>query len=129
MERRTRQRADVMAKARAGDAAAVKGLLDLLASDEIPAWKASASLVLDQWTGQSAVRDALTLQLQHEHPLVRTSAIRALEGAAADPGSSTRHALRPMLKDPSRGVRVSAAWALRDEVDLASPLAKTCCTC
>ena len=124
MERRTRQRADVMSKARAGDAAAVKGLLDLLASDEIPAWKASASLVLDQWTGQSAVRDALTLQLQHEHPLVRTSAIRALEGVAADPASSTRHALRPMLKDPSRGVRVSAAWALRDEVDLASPAGK-----
>lgn len=124
MERRTRQRADTLAKAREGNAAAVPALLALLAGDEIPAWKATASLMLDQWAGQSAVRDALTLQLQHEHPLVRTSAIRSLEGLAADPSSSTRNALRPLLTDPSRSVRVSAAWALRDEVDLESPTGK-----
>jgi hypothetical protein len=55
------------------------GLVDLLGSDEIPHWKASATLLLDRWIGEPAVQTAVSAQLQHAHPLVRQSAIRTLE--------------------------------------------------
>ena len=122
MERRTRQRATLMAQARQGNVAARDGLVALLGSDEIPYWKASASLLLDQWLDQPAVQQAVTAQLKHEHPLVRQSAARSLEPLLQNPG--VRGSVTPLLNDPSRNVRVTAAWALRESLDLESVAGK-----
>ncbi len=122
MNRKTRTRATLIAKARQGDPSARDGLIALLDTDEIPHWKASASLVLDRWATEPPVISALQKQLQHTHPLVRQSAARTLEPALQAPG--VRSDLEKLLTDPARSVRVTAAWALRDSIDLSSAAAK-----
>lgn len=122
MNRKTRTRATLIAKARQGDAEARVGLIELLGSDEIPHWKASATLLLDRWIDQSDAQTAVTAQLQHAHPLVRTSAIRTLEPMLQN--GAIRSSIEPLLADPVRGVRVSAAWALRDSLRLDSAAGK-----
>ena len=122
MNRKTRTRATLIAKARQGDESARDGLIALLDSDETPHWKASASLVLDRWVDQPPVTEALRSQLKHEHPLVRQSAARSLEPALQAPG--VRSSMEALLNDPARSVRVTAAWALRDSVNLESAAGK-----
>jgi len=122
MDRKTRTRAILIAKARLGDDEARSGLVDLLGSDEIPHWKASATLLLDRWIDQPSVQIAVTAQLQHAHPLVRESAIRTLEPMLQS--GSIRSSIEPLLNDPARSVRVSAAWALRESLHLDSPAGK-----
>lgn len=122
MERKTRQRATLVAKARQGDDSARDGLVALLGSDEIPHWKATATLLLDRWVNQPDVLSAVTAQLQHEHPHVRQSAVRTLEPMLQSGG--VRSDVEPLLNDPVRGVRVAAAWALRDSLNLDSAAAK-----
>lgn len=122
MNRKTRTRATLIAKARQGDAEARDGLVELLGSDEIPHWKASATLLLDRWIDQPSVQTTVTAQLQHAHPLVRESAIRTLEPVTQE--GSIRSAIEPLLNDPVRGVRVSAAWALRDTLNIDSASGK-----
>ncbi len=119
MNRKTRTRATLIAQARQGNEEARSGLVDLLGSDETPHWKASATLLLDRWIDQPAVQTAVTAQLQHSHPLVRESAIRTLEPMLQS--GAVRSAIEPLLKDPARSVRVSAAWALRESLNLDSP--------
>ncbi len=122
MNRATRSRATLIAKARQGDETARDGLIALLGSEETPHWKASASLLLDRWADQPAVQQALSQQLQHPHPLVRQSAIRSLEPVLATPG--LRSQVEGLLEDPVRSVRTTAAWALRDSVSLDSAAGK-----
>lgn len=122
MERPTRQRATLIAKARQGDVSARQGLVELLRGDETAPWKASATLVLDRWIQMPDVQQAVTAQLQHAHPLVRQSAVRTLEPMLQD--SAVRSSIQPLLKDPVRGVRVAAAWALRDSLDVDSAAGK-----
>ena len=121
-KRKTRVRADLIAKARQGDDSARDGLVALLSSDEIPYWKASASVLLERWIGEPAVQSAVTAQLQHVHPLVRQSAVHALEAMA--PSGSIRSQIEPLLDDPVRSVRSTAAWALRDSLNLDSTAGK-----
>ncbi|MBB5035625.1 tetratricopeptide repeat protein [Prosthecobacter vanneervenii] len=118
MDRRTRTRATLIAKARQGNDEAREGLVALLGSDEIPHWKASATLLLDRWIDQPSVQSAVLAQLQHTHPLVRESAVRTLEPMLQE--GSVRKAIEPLLNDKVRGVRVTAAWALRESLHLDS---------
>jgi tetratricopeptide (TPR) repeat protein len=122
MDRKTRTRATLIAKARQGDEESRYGLVDLLSSDEIPHWKASATLLLDRWIDQPSVQTAVVAQLQHAHPLVRESAIRTLEPMLQS--GSIRSAIEPLLNDPVRSVRVSAAWTLRESLNLDSASGK-----
>ena len=122
LNRKTRSRTTLIAQARQGNPEARDGLLTLLESDEIPHWKASACLVLDRWVMEPRVITALQNQLSHEHPLVRQSAARSLEAALEAPG--VRAGLNKLLLDPARSVRVTAAWALRESLDLDSTAAK-----
>lgn len=117
MERKTRQRARVIAKARAGSDDARQGLLDILGSDEIPHWKASALLLLERWIHEPRVSDAVAGQAAHEHPLVRSAAARVLEGSITAGRSEHRPQIEKMLDDPARSVRTAAAWTLRDSLD------------
>jgi tetratricopeptide (TPR) repeat protein len=113
MERPTRLRAQVLARARQGEVSAREALLGLLSGNESGYWKAAAANLLAQWAGESSVRDALLKALGDPDPLVREQAVRALEPLAAQADSRVVTALRKMLDDPTRSVRVSAAWALR----------------
>ncbi|HCN29807.1 MAG TPA: ammonia-forming cytochrome c nitrite reductase subunit c552 [Verrucomicrobiales bacterium] len=118
MERHTRKRAFAMAEARQGKASGRDGLLALLQSDEIPHWKASATLTLDRWISEPRVQEAVAAQLDHPHPLVRQSAARVIEPALAD--GRIRSRVEKLLEDTARSVRVTAAWALRETLDPAS---------
>jgi tetratricopeptide (TPR) repeat protein len=116
MERLTRRRAQVIARARAGDPAAREPLLELLESNESSYWKGVAAGLLGQWVARPEIRDALLKSLQDAHPLVREQAVRALEPMAGQTGTGVGPALRRLLDDPVLSVRVAAAWALRNDL-------------
>jgi tetratricopeptide (TPR) repeat protein len=124
MERPTRHRATLIAKARQGDPSAREGLVEVLQTERIPHWRASAALLLDQWSSEAPVRTALLAQLTHDHPLVRNSVIRSLESLVLSGDSAVKTAVEKALVDPVRSVRVAAAWALRDTLALDSVAAK-----
>jgi Flp pilus assembly protein TadD len=117
-DRPSRTRALLVASARRGDPPAREGLIRMLASEEIPAWKASACHLLERWVMDPAVTQALLGQISHASPLVREAAVRALGAATRQADSTVKNALQPLLEDPIRSVRVAAAWALCDTLDL-----------
>lgn len=119
LDRPARWRTRVIAAARAGNESARSGLLELLTAETNTYWQAVATGLLGRWGGETAVAATLRRQLAHPHPLVRERAVRALEPwLTAD--SETAVALAPLLEDPVRCVRLAAAWALRDRLDLNS---------
>ncbi len=124
MERRTRQRGKIMANARAGRDEARDGLLGILGGDETPYWKASAVRMLERWVGEHGVSSAVIAQTEHAHPLVRANAVKTLEPLVAQHRNDAENALSPLLDDPSRIVRTTTAWALRDHLDLNSAAGK-----
>jgi tetratricopeptide (TPR) repeat protein len=124
MERPTRQRAEWMALARRGDDSAREPLLAMLAGPENPYWQAVAAGLLDQWIGDEKVNDALIKSLTHGDPLVRATAVRVLEPLVESPGSLAAGEVRKLLSDPSRNVRINAAWALRAELDTNSTVGR-----
>ncbi|MES2475594.1 MAG: HEAT repeat domain-containing protein [Verrucomicrobiota bacterium] len=116
-----RARALLVARARQGNPAARDGLVALLASEPIAAWRGSAIHLLRRWVREPAVNSALVKRLSDDSPLVREAAVRALGEAvqnAAD--ASLADAIRPLLDDPIRAVRIAAAWALCESLDLSS---------
>jgi tetratricopeptide (TPR) repeat protein len=119
-DRPSRTRALTVANARRGDPAAREQLIKMLATEEIPAWKATACHLLERWVMDPAATQALLGQLAHASPLVREAAVRTLGQRARANNASVRSALQPLLEDPIRSVRIAAAWALCDTLDLAS---------
>jgi tetratricopeptide (TPR) repeat protein len=124
MERATRERTKWIALARKGDVAAQKPLMELLAGRESEYWRAVAAGMLGQWIAEPKVRDALLKALKDPHPLVREQAVRALEPALAQPTSTLVSAMLDRLDDPSRSVRVAAAWAQRANLPAGSKAAE-----
>ena len=108
MNRPSRQRAQTIAAARAGDARAVDGLLALLRDDPNPYWQAVAVGMLYPWAAEPRVASALTAAATHAHPLVRANVAAALTAAPV---------LQRLLDDPVRAVRYAAAWSMRGELD------------
>lgn len=117
MDRPSRRRTRAMAAARAGQEDAVPVLLELLGSPEVPYWKASAMALLEPWVGQPRVRDALMAACAEAHPLVRYRAVQTLGPLVEARDPKVVEVVRARLRDESRSVRFSAAWALRDAVD------------
>ena len=123
MNRPSRERARWMAAAGNREAGAQNRLIGLLADTNQPAyWRAAAVTFLSRLAMEPATQTALLAQLKNEHPLIREKAVRALEPALAD--TNVFAALKPMLNDPLRNVRVAAAWVLRATVDLQSQAGK-----
>jgi tetratricopeptide (TPR) repeat protein len=120
MERPTRRRAQIIAAARKGEAGARDGLLGLLATEEIPYWRAVAAGLLESWVGEPAVGSALTRGLADTNALVRAECVRALEPLVEANAPAAIDSIHQRLNDPARNVRVAAAWALRSSVDPAS---------
>ena len=119
MNRPTRERARWIAAAENGQAGAKDKLIGLLAdTNQPPYWRAVATTFLAQWANDPASQAALLSQLKNEHPLVRERVVRSLEPATGE--TNVLSALKPMLNDPLRNVRVAAAWVLRGTVDMHS---------
>ncbi len=121
MQRHTRERAQIIARARTGEASSPTNLVHLLETEEIPYWRAVAANLLGSWAADREVTPALLRGLNDTNAMVRSACVRALNPLAAD--STISSALQKKLSDPRRNVRVAAAWALRATLDLSSPAA------
>jgi tetratricopeptide (TPR) repeat protein len=120
MNRPTRARAMLVGKARQGDPAAREGLIAHLKTEPIAAWKATACHLLERWALDPDTANALLAQTKDASPLVREAAVRSLIHPVRQNNESIKAALKPLLDDPVRSVRVAAAWALVDTLDLKS---------
>ena len=117
MERPTRERARVLARARAGQREAVNGLMKMAREEAIPYWRAVAVLMLRHWTEETNVTGVLLERVHDPHSLVRAMAARALDVPAAQGNPPATQALSQLLGDPVRAVRVDAVWSLRRRVE------------
>ncbi len=124
MERPTRKRALLIASARRGEPAAREGLIEMLKTEPIATWQATACHLLERWAFDEGASKALVDQLENKSPLVREAALRSLVYQCRENNSAIRDAVTPMLDDPIRSVRVAAAWALVDTLDLNSKAGK-----
>jgi len=120
MDRPTRARAQSVARARNGEPDAGEAVLRLLDREEIPYWRAVLTELLEASVSKSGVTQALLRGLEDTNALVRGSAARVLETAFSSGAPGVDTALRRHLTDPSRNVRVAAAWSLRSVLDLQS---------
>jgi tetratricopeptide (TPR) repeat protein len=116
MDRPYRERARVIARAKQLDDSAVDPLLEMLASDEIPYWRAVAAGMLDPWINQPRVIGGLLGQLANTNALVRLNALRTLAPLAQAGNEAVKGAVQAALEDPVRSVRYQAAAALSGEV-------------
>jgi tetratricopeptide (TPR) repeat protein len=120
VERPSRQRTRSIAAARIAHPAARDPLLALIQSDEIPYWRAVATGLLDTWIADPQVRKLLLENLMDPDPLVRSAATSSLEPLVQTGDQHVESALRRLLNDPMRSVRLRAAWALRANINTES---------
>ena len=118
LNRPSRTRALLIGRARRGDPTAREGLIALLKTEPIPAWQATICHLLGRWAGDADSTTALLGVLKNPSPLVREAAVRSLVPQAHQQNETVRKAIQPLLDDPLRSVRVAAAWALVDKLDL-----------
>ncbi|MBI5388293.1 MAG: ammonia-forming cytochrome c nitrite reductase subunit c552 [Verrucomicrobia bacterium] len=121
MERPARARTRLVAQARAGRRDSVGGLTRLAREEPIPYWRAVATLLLRRWVEDAGVQAAIVERAQDTNALVRTMAARALDALAGQGVATVDQTLARLLNDPSRAVRIDAAWALRRTLDTNSP--------
>ena len=117
MERSTRARAQVIARARSGVTNSAPDLLRLLRIETNSLWRAASANLLRHWAGDPKVTAALLSSAGDPDPLVRSMSVRALEPLAQSGGQPVQLALRSRLDDPIRSVRIDAAWALHAGLD------------
>lgn len=111
LDSRQRARARAVSAAQAEQPLATESLLKLLASEDIPAWRATYLDLLAPVAQQPAVHAAAVHALGANAPLERAAAVRALQ-----PLPDAKPLIRPLLLDPVRLVRLDAALALTDEL-------------
>ncbi len=112
MKSRQRERARAVAAAQAHAPDGAEKLLALIATEEVPAWQATMLLLTRNYLGsEPRVLLAARGAAKHPDPLVRSAAAQIL--AAAPQEAAT---LRPLLGDPTRLVRLDAAWPLSAEL-------------
>jgi tetratricopeptide (TPR) repeat protein len=116
MERPSRARTLLMARAKSGDAKAPAELVQFIRSETNSFWRAVAAGFLRRWSAEPDVTRALVASANDVDPLVRAVAVRSLEPLGAR-GPGVDVALRSRLSDGSRAVRIDAAWALRHSLD------------
>jgi tetratricopeptide (TPR) repeat protein len=121
MQRHTRERAQIIARARNGDETSPSNLVHLLQTEEIPYWRAVAAHLLGSWPEDKLVRPALMQGLNDTNAMVRSACVRSLAPLVED--EVVARALQPRLQDLRRNVRVATAWALRATLDTNSPAA------
>jgi tetratricopeptide (TPR) repeat protein len=118
LDSRQRQRTRVVVAAQAVAPAAVDKLLEFIASEEVPAWRATLILLARPYAARDPRVIAIARDnLKHPDPLVRSAAVQLLAGFPAEAAT-----LRPLLQDPVRLVRLDAAWPLSAELPADSPV-------
>jgi predicted CXXCH cytochrome family protein len=105
MERPSRERARLVARARAGDPRVTKPIIDFFKTEPNPAWRAALVSMLEGREPDHTVQDFLAVAASDESPLVRAAAVRTLGSARAD-------VLKQATSDSSRNVRISSSWQL-----------------
>lgn len=117
MNRWSRERTIAIAHGKEGESEAVSGLLKIFKTEKIPLWRAAAINLLKRWSFNPEALNAILSASEDDSPLVRAMSARALEPFAQNPDSVPYAALKRLLNDKSRSVRVQAAWALRSSLD------------
>jgi Flp pilus assembly protein TadD len=122
MERPSRGRTRILARAKAGDAATPEKLIRLMRSETNGFWRAVSAGFLRRWAAESNVTTALIAATRDPHALVRAMSVRSLEPLAAhapnpDAPQPAVIAVRKELEDSSRAARIDSAWALRSSLD------------
>ncbi len=105
LARPSRERARLVARARAGDSSIDQEVINFYQTEPNAAWRATLISLLEGRENRPAVADFLASNLSEESPLVRAAAVRSL-------GAERKDLLETSLADPSRNVRVTAAWTL-----------------
>ncbi|MCS6860099.1 MAG: tetratricopeptide repeat protein, partial [Abditibacteriales bacterium] len=123
-KRHSAKRARWIAAARVGDESAIAPLTQMARQEKIALWRAVAVGLLERWAGDEKVLPVLLESASDPDALVRGTAARALEPLAGREHPEVNDALRRLLQDPVRSVRVAAAWALRAELELNSVAGK-----
>jgi len=100
-----RERARAIAAAYNGEAQ-IPVLLELAGRAENPTWRATYTGLLAPYASDPRVQAFMQAQLDHDSPMVRSRAVRAL---GQDPQSLG--AIYPMMEDTSRSVRLAATNA------------------
>ncbi len=113
MNRPTRVRAQWVAEARAGATNTPGNMLRILNEEKIPLWRAVAAGFLKFHGSEPGVGAALVKAASDPNPLVRYSAAQSLEFVPPQAYPAVESTLRFLLVDPSRAVRVRAAWSQR----------------
>lgn len=116
MNSRQRERARAVAAAQASKPDAATRLLALIATEDVPAWKATMTLLTRNYASDPRVVDAARAATRDADPLVRSAGVQVLSSLPREVP-----ALRPLLHDSSRLVRLDAAWPLSSEIPDASP--------
>ncbi|MDQ5980006.1 MAG: Tetratricopeptide repeat protein [Verrucomicrobiota bacterium] len=107
LDSRQRARARAVAAAQAGAPSAADQLVELLRSEDIPAWRATYLSLLPGLPDARAAIPAAEAALRAGDPMERAAAARFFAGSA-----EAARLLTPLLADPVRLVRLDAAWAL-----------------
>ena len=118
LDRPTRHRAILIARARRGEPDARDGLIRMLTSEEIAIWRATACHLLMRWAMDPAATRALLARLEDSSPLVREAAASTLMHQARANHAEVVAAMEKLLDDEIRSVRIAAAWALVGHLDL-----------
>lgn len=106
------RRADAFTAAHKGDASAVPALLAILSNPEEPPYiRANAAGYLGTFPNDPTAYDAVFHAIGDADPLVRSMAAGAIRPRAAQ-REAVAPALLPLLRDPLRTVRMSAALAM-----------------
>jgi tetratricopeptide (TPR) repeat protein len=124
LDRHTRRRAQWIARAREGDQSVVPHLLKMAAEEELPLWRAVATHLLRRWAHDPSTATVIVARTGDADPLVRANAANSLESTIQNAGPAANSALRRLLDDPVRLVRVQAAWTLRESLDPATVAGK-----
>ena len=117
MNRPSRDRARILARAKQGDDQVVDSLVALLQTETNGFWRAVSAGMLRRWSQQPKVASALLAATADDNSLVRSMSLRALEPLAAAREPAVEAAFRKRLDDPIRGVRLDAAWGLHRWLD------------
>ena len=107
MNRWSRERAFLVARAKSGDPGVVPELIKAFEKEQVEGWHQVFIGLLQPWVNQVDVQKAIQPFLQHENPLLRSKATQIL-GTFNSPDELER-----LKKDGSTAVRLSSLWSSR----------------
>ena len=117
MDRPYRKRAQWVAMAKTNAPGSHINLINMSQTETNFLWRSVSAGLLRNYLHEPDAREELLKRLTDKHPLVRGTAVLSLEPIARQSGTREHSAVRNLLDDPSRKVRIDAAWVLRSIVN------------